>query len=186
MNNENITALLGQILGETFATGQATKSESYSVSLKLGKIQSSIVKLQKDTAGGWEDVSEGGDLLQIKDDLLFLDKLRIIIEDNTGLNLTSRSSGLGLASRRSSLYEGNRRSLSGILNFSIPLKLEIRKFHGDKQLPVKRSDNIRAVITVIDPKEDVNQVKGVFSGIVKILSPKNSGKDFITLFNNEV
>ncbi|MEM2538693.1 MAG: hypothetical protein QXE38_05225 [Candidatus Methanomethylicia archaeon] len=159
--SENIVACIKN--RATKALGILTRDETYSVSLKLGKIKSSIVKLQKKTGNGWKDISVEIDLLQTKDEL------RIIVEDNTGC---------GAKLSRGNFYMQNSNLIKDILNFSIPLKLEIRKFHGDKQLPVEGSDDIRAVITVIDLREDINQVKGVFSS-----SSKNSGKEFITLFN---
>ena len=159
--SENIVACIKN--RATKALGILIRDETYSVSLKLGKIKSSIVKLQKKTGNGWKDISVEIDLLQTKDEL------RIIVEDNTGC---------GAKLSRGNFYMQNSNLIKDILNFSIPLKLEIRKFHGDKQLPVEGSDDIRAVITVIDLREDINQVKGVFSS-----SSKNSGKEFITLFN---
>lgn len=174
MNNSRSTeACLEALLkGVTTAIGKVVKVETYSISLKLGKIRNNAVKLQKETVRGWEDVNEGEDLFQIGDEPLSTGRLRIIVEDNTGSDLIHR---------RRVLYGRNRRRLSGILNFSIPFKLEVRKFHKDQQLPVRKSDNIRAVITVVDPEEDVSHVKGVFPTPIK-----NSGKGFITLFNSRI
>jgi hypothetical protein len=170
------TSLHGKIpgKGKTHATGKATKDVVYSVGLKLNEIKSNIVNLQKFSENKWQNVKEGEDLLQIND------KLRIIIEDNTGWD--------GMWQNRSLQYSNNSKILNDILNFSIPLKLEIKEFHkgeetlqeGYQQLTLEKSKNIRAVIEALDPEEDVDHVKGVFTG------DHASGKEFIKLFNSEI
>jgi hypothetical protein len=100
------TSLHGKIpgKGKTHATGKATKDVVYSVGLKLNEIKSNIVNLQKFSENKWQNVKEGEDLLQIND------KLRIIIEDNTGWD--------GMWQNRSLQYSNNSKILNDILNMS--------------------------------------------------------------------
>lgn len=134
----------------------------------MNGIKSDIVNLQKFSKNNWQNVEKGDDLLQINN------KLRIIIEDNTGWD--------GLQSRGSQ-YLKNSQKLKDILNFSIPLKLEIRKFYNNQQLTAEKSRNIQAVIEALDPEEDVNHVKGVFT---EENANHVSGGDFINLFNKKI
>jgi len=156
--------------GVTIANGKVEKIEKYSISLKLGRIRNNLVKLQKETVSGWEDINEGDDLLKI-DDPLFTGKLRIIVEDNTSLRYVS-----GRWPSRGDFYSLNSRVLNSILNFSIPLRLEVRKYHNDRQ---ERVEDVKAVISIIDPREDIEHVNGIFN-------TSELSRSFIKEFNQNI
>jgi len=163
-------ALQGNLKGSTAAKAKVIISEIYAISLKLGDIKNEAIKLQKRSSSGKAEWEEGGWEEVKKDEDLFLinNNLRVIVEDNTGWDLTYT---------RSSLYNVKKKDLNNILNFSIPFKLEIRKYQVDKPLKIKKDDNITAILKFLDLEEDISRIKGV---------RVKSGQDFIKTFNTKI
>ncbi len=167
--------------GETAATGAVSLKVSYNVKLYISAkprqrrhYMYDVEKLNPSTGKFEEAVKTNEDLLTIQNDM------RLIIEDNTASG-DPVTGGSGLS--RSTFYANN--GLMKVMDVSLPLRIEVRKFVGPSKdpVPIKKGE-IEAVFEIIDPPEDTGNIKGPRPNAASSITGKNFIEDFIKELNS--
>jgi hypothetical protein len=152
-------------LTDTKATGKVSQQISYEVKLFIDakpderkKNMYSIAILNSSNGKYDKEVGVNVDLLTLNE------PIHLYLEDN--------------ATWDGYEYEGKsdcyvQRGLMNLVNVSVPLRLEVKKFIANKEVPMNENDNVNAVFNVEDPIED-----DIIKGRPGSLSSRN-GRDFV-------